>query len=171
MASGKTTVGRIVAARSGRQFHDLDQMITQGAGRSVARIFADEGESGFRRREMDALREAARLPGVVVATGGGAACQDANLSLMLASGTVVTLVVTPAEVLRRAGTNSGRPLLSGVAPDGAASANHDPEAAAAELLASRQAFYARAHHRVDTMGKTPEEVAREVLGLIDARRP
>ena len=158
MASGKTTVGRIVATRLGWRFHDLDQIICDAAGRSVARIFADEGEAGFRLREIEALRTATRLQGAVIATGGGAACNDPNLSLMLASGRVVALSVTPEEVLRRVGADSGRPLLSA-------------STSAAALLATREVFYARAHHRVDTTGKSPEEVAGEVLGLIDAGQP
>ena len=109
MASGKTTVGRIVAAKLGLgwTFLDLDEIITDAAGRSVARIFADEGEAGFRQRESEALRAAAQLRRTVVATGGGAACREENLSLMLAAGHVVALSVTPAEVVRRAGARSG----------------------------------------------------------------
>jgi shikimate kinase len=154
MASGKTTVGRIVAARTGWRFHDLDQVISDAAGRSVARIFADEGEAGFRRREGEALREATRLQRAVIATGGGAACDDGNLALMLASGRVIALQVTADEVMRRAGAHSGRPMLSAEG--------------AAELWVARQPFYARAHHRIDTVGKSAEAVAGEVLGLIEA---
>lgn len=165
MASGKTTVGRLVATRVGWRFHDLDHDITAAAGRSVARIFADEGEEGFRRREREALRIATRLTGAVIATGGGAACDEENLVLMLASGTVIALAVTADEVVRRAGPDSGRPLLV------QAPAAPPPGEVAAALLAARQSFYARAHHRVDTMGKTPQEVAHEVLGLIDRVRP
>jgi len=96
MASGKTTVGRLVAARLGWAFHDLDQMIVAAAGRSVAALFADpaEGEEGFRRREAEAVRAAAALRGAVVATGGGAACVEDNLRRMLESGRVVTLSST-----------------------------------------------------------------------------
>ncbi len=160
MASGKTTVGRIVASRVGWRFHDLDQMISQAAGRSVARIFADEGEAGFRRRETEALRAATRLNGAVIATGGGAACNEDSLSLMLASGTVVALLVTADEVCDAPAAAPGvRCWMPATRGPGAA-----------ELLARRESFYARAHHRIDTVGKMPDEVAREVLGLIEAVR-
>ena len=164
MASGKTTVGRIVAAKlgSGWSFLDLDQIITDAAGRSVVRIFADEGEVGFRRRESEALRTTAALRQTVVATGGGAACREENLSLMLATGHVVALSVTPAEVVRRVGRDPGRPLL-GVGGQG------DPLVTAEALLAAREAFYARAHHLVDTLDKSPETVAEEVLSLLEAK--
>jgi shikimate kinase len=162
MASGKTTVGRIVAARLGWQFQDLDEIVTTVAGRSVAEIFARDGEPEFRRRESEALRLVCKRERTVVATGGGAACQEQNLSLMLSSGDVVALSVQPAEVVRRAGADSGRPLLDSTAAAG----KGDPIAAAAELLATRDGFYARAHHRVDTNGKSPEQVADEVLRLL-----
>ena len=162
MASGKTTVGRIVATRLGWAFRDLDQVIADTAGISVAEIFAREGEAGFRRREVEALRGAAVLPRTVVATGGGAACDETNLALMLASGHVVTLAVTPTEVMRRAGGDPGRPLLAG---------QSDPLGAASQLLAASELFYARAHHRVETLNKSPETVAAEVLSLLEPKAP
>lgn len=180
MASGKTTVGRIVAARTGWRFHDLDQIIADAAGRSVARIFADEGEAGFRKRENEALRAAARLERAVIATGGGAACNEENLQLMRASGRVIALEVTAEEVVRRAGPGSDRPLLRAGAGAGApaplsqsqpgpgAGRPASPREVAAALLDSRASFYRRAHHRIDTMSRSPEQVAAQVLGLIDA---
>lgn len=163
MASGKTTVGRRLAERMGWSFRDLDQIITQAAGRSVAQIFADpaEGEAGFRRRESEAVRAACGLRRAVIATGGGAACQEANLAAMLGAGRVVALSVTPDEVVRRAGPNSGRPLL----------AEADALGAATRLLAAREPFYQRAHHKVDTVGKSSDAVAAEVLGLLKAGLP
>jgi shikimate kinase len=163
MASGKTTVGRIVARRLRWRFRDLDQSITEAAGLSVVQIFADEGEEGFRRRESEAVRNATGLRRTIVATGGGAACRDPNLDLMLASGRVVALSVTADEVIRRTGGDRGRPLLSRSPPD-----HVDPLAVASALLAARESFYARAHHRVDTTGKSAEVVAAEVLRLIEA---
>ncbi len=201
MASGKTTVGRLVAASRNWSFRDLDQVIIDTAGRSVAQIFADEGEAGFRRRESDALRTAAAWRRTVVATGGGAACAEANLALMLGQGRVVALSVTPEEVVRRAGGDSGRPLLQSPSspspsssssslspspspslspslspsPSLSASASPSPSTQRADLiskatalLAARAFFYARAHHRIDTVGKSPEVIAAEVLRLLDA---
>ena len=159
MATGKTTVGRLVARRRGWAFVDLDETITSAAGMSVADIFAREGEAGFRRREAEAIRAAATRPRTVVATGGGAACREENLAVMLASGRVVALSATPAEVLKRTGRGSGRPLLDGKA---------DPLGTAAALLAEREPFYARAHHTVDTVGKAPADVAELVLAALEA---
>ena len=155
MASGKTTVGKLVAERLGWQFDDLDDLVKRAAGgRAVADIFATEGEAGFRRRESDALREAAARRRAVIATGGGAACREDNLAAMLAGGLVVTLVVSAEEAIRRAGSSSGRPLLDG---------KTDPVGAARALLDVRRSFYERAHVRIDTDGRTPADIADAVL--------
>jgi shikimate kinase len=158
MTAGKSTVGRMVAARLGWDFRDLDQVISTAAGMSVSRIFATEGEAGFRQREAQAVHEATRWVRTVVATGGGAAGEEATLCRMLAAGRVITLDVAPAEIVRRAGRGVGRPLLEGAS---------DPLSVVIERLALREPFYARAHHRVDTNGLTAEEVAARVVELLD----
>ena len=107
----------------------------------------------------------ARLERAVIATGGGAACNEENLQLMRASGRVIALEVTADEVVRRAGPGSDRPLLRTGAGAGTPAARLE---VAAALLDSRASFYRRAHHRIDTMSRSPEEVAAQVLGLIDA---
>jgi shikimate kinase len=154
MGTGKTTVGRLVAARLQRKFVDLDDLIVQAAGRPIADIFREEGEGGFRRREKAALEQALSDASSVIATGGGAACREDNLALLLARASVVALSATPEEVLRRTGRASGRPLLDGAG---------DPLATARHLMSQREEFYGRAHVQVDTVGKRPEDVAAEVL--------
>jgi shikimate kinase len=155
MGSGKTTVGGLLAKRLGWSFADLDDLIVRSAGLTIAEIFARDGEEGFRRRETEAVRAAAAGRQSVVATGGGAACREENLAVMLASGRVVALAVSAAEAVRRAGTCSGRPLLDGSA---------EPLAAATALLSARQPFYARAHLQVETDGRTPEEAVSAIVG-------
>ena len=158
MGTGKSTVGRLLAAKLERPFQDLDDLIVESAGRPIAEIFRTEGEPAFRRLERGALvraLESDQAP--VLATGGGAACREENLSLMLDRAVVVALSATPEEVLRRTGNASGRPLLDGA---------DDPLAIAKQLLASREPFYERAHVRIDTVGKRPEEVAASALAAL-----
>ena len=154
MATGKTTVGRLVAEQTGRQFLDLDSAIEAAAGLSVADIFRNEGEPGFRRHETVALGKALATSNTVIATGGGAACREDNLRAMLKGGFVVALAVDAAEVARRIGRGGGRPLLDSAS---------DPEATARALLATREPFYARAHIRIDTVGRDPQDVANDVI--------
>jgi shikimate kinase len=158
MASGKTTVGKLVASRIGWAFADIDDVVTRAAGRSVAEIFEAEGEEGFRRRESDAIRESASRARAVIATGGGAACREENLALMLTAGRVVALAVSAEEAVARAGTDSGRPLLDGQA---------DPLAFARGLLSARAQFYARAHLLVDTEGRAANDIAGEILSALE----
>lgn len=157
MATGKTTVGRIVAEALQREFLDLDQLVEETAGMKVPELFRTQGEPGFRKIEAEALQAALKRDNVVLATGGGAACREENLQAMLAGGYVVALSAPPTEVLKRTGGASGRPLLDSAA---------DPLAEAARLLSAREPFYARAHLRVDTVGKAPQAVAAEIVAAV-----
>ena len=162
MGTGKTTVGRLVARRVGRRFVDLDDLVVEAAGgRPIADIFRHEGEAAFRQLERQALGRALDDADCVLATGGGAACREDNLGLLLDRARVVALTAPPEEVLRRTGQRSGRPLLDGAG---------DPLAAARELLRQREPFYARAHVQVDTAGKAPEAVADEVVAALGEGR-
>jgi shikimate kinase/3-dehydroquinate synthase len=145
MASGKTSVGRVIAEREGRRFVDLDDVIA-AAGESVASLVARD-EAEFRRREAAALAQVIEEAGdVVVATGGGAAAYGDNLERMRARGVVIALGVDVPEAQRRAAGGPARPLL----------------AQAGVLAARRAPVYRRAHAVVDTTGKTIADVAREV---------
>lgn len=154
MATGKTTVGRLVAARTHRTFVDLDAAIVAEANMPIPEIFRAEGEPGFRRREAAALDKALLDVNAVIATGGGAACREDNLRKMLQQAFVVALWADAEEVIKRVGQRSGRPLLDGA---------DDPQAVARKLLHEREPFYARAHARVQTVGRTPEAVADDVI--------
>jgi shikimate kinase len=156
MASGKTTVGRLLAERLDWAFVDLDKVIEDAAGKTVPDIFAAEGEAGFRKRETEALREVAKRRKTVVATGGGAPCRDENIEAMLAEGRVFWLDVPAEEAVRRAGKSSGRPLLDAAA---------DAVAAAQKLLRARRPFYERAHAGVETLDRTPRQIVEGLLGV------
>jgi shikimate kinase/3-dehydroquinate synthase len=157
MATGKSTVGRLLAARLRRPFLDLDDAIEAAAGRSVAEIFEQEGEAGFRRRETAALQRITAGPAAVVATGGGAACHGDNLAHMRACGLVVALTAPLDVVKARAGAAAderARPLLQ--RPPGEIEA----------LFRRRVPIYRQAHACVRTEDSDPALLARHVAGLV-----
>ena len=151
MGTGKTAVGRAVAADLGLPFLDLDDAIARQAGRSISEIFVAEGEAGFRARERLALRDAACLSGTVIATGGGAPLQRASFAPLAASGLVVLLTADPDELVRRLGEAEDRPLLQG-----------DARARIGELLDARRTEYERLGEPIVTTGRAVADVAREV---------
>ncbi len=152
--SGKSTVGRLVAERLGWDFADTDDMVESAAGRSIPDLFRDEGEEAFRVRECLALNQVRALGNVVVSTGGGAPTTPEGRAA-IGTGFVAWLSVTPAEAARRLAANSaspGRPLLAG-----------DSEARLSELLSARRSIYERADTVIEVDGRSPSEVAGELL--------
>src|SRR5690606_42105840 len=88
MGAGKTTIGRALARVLGREFRDLDHEIEARCGVRIAHIFDIEGEEGFRRRERHVLEECSAMPGIVLATGGGAVLAPENRVHLKARGVV-----------------------------------------------------------------------------------
>ena len=155
MGSGKSVVGRVLAARTDRHFLDTDHLVEASAGRSIGEIFADEGERGFRLRESAAIAAAASSGDAVVATGGGAVLLPVNVASMKASGPVVWLQAQPSTLASRIDAQSDRPLL-----DGRSDQNRDVEARLSTILADRlQAYEAAADYTVPTDHATVDEVA------------
>ncbi len=103
MGTGKTSVGREVAVRTGRPFLDLDDLIAQRAGRSIPDIFARDGEPAFRALESHLCQELRQPKGWVVATGGGAALNPTNREALAAGGTVICLEADAETILEPRG--------------------------------------------------------------------
>lgn len=158
MGVGKSTVGPLVAARLGRPFIDLDEVIAAEAGRSIPAVFAAEGEAGFRRREAAVLAATAESE-AVVACGGGIVVDPANVVRLRRSGLVAWLAAPAAVLAGRVKDGAGRPL-----------AGKGGGELAARLAEREPAYAAAAHCRVETAGRTAEEVAEEVVRLWNSSR-
>jgi shikimate kinase len=155
--AGKTTVGRELAGLAALSHMDTDELVVQGAGRSIADIFAEEGEAGFRQRESDAIREALAAGPTVISVGGGAVLDSCNVEALRASATVVWLTA-PAEVLWRRtasdpATSASRPPLTPL------SGRDEVE----QLLVARAPLYqAAADFTIDTSDRRPLDIAQEI---------
>lgn len=157
MGSGKSTVGRMVAARLDRPFVDTDAVVEAELGMSVAEVFASQGERAFRAAEAQAIRHVSALRGQVVAVGGGAVVAQDNVRHLKATGDVVLLQAEPAELAARvaaAGVET-RPLLAD---------SGDVEARLGALLAARaDAYRDAADVTLETGGRTATEVVDDLL--------
>jgi shikimate kinase len=158
MGAGKTAVGRELARLLNRSFYDLDPLIEGRAGKSIASLFAEQGEAAFRKLETQALRElleSLEEELTVIALGGGAFAQEINRQLIRDySLPVVFLDVSLEEALRRCASAPGtRPLMSA------------PEQAKL-LYEERLPFYRTAQFTVQTEGKNVPAVAQEIVSLL-----
>jgi shikimate kinase len=155
MGSGKSSVGRFLAKRLDCPFVDLDAEIVATAGRSINDIFAYDGEQAFRNMESACLKRVLGGGRSVIATGGGVVISDDNRSNMRKQGVIVNLIVSLPQVLIRLHGTADRPLFAG---DNAANSLK-------LLMDGREQFYADADIRIDTDGKSVEDVVAEILSF------
>jgi shikimate kinase len=159
MGSGKSTVGRALASRTGTAFLDTDLLVEGTAGLAVTEVFEEEGEAAFRVRETEAIRAAAAVAEAVVATGGGAVLLTENVRVMKTSGPIVWLQADPVTLADRIGIAPGRPLLR----------DADVVERLSVMLEDRRGAYGRAaDHVVATDDFTVEEVAELLETLWNA---
>jgi len=156
--TGKSSVGERVALALDWDLVDMDSALEAQAGKSVPRIFAEDGEASFRHMEKVLLEHICRENNQVISTGGGVVVDEGNRSLILNRGLVVCLEASPETICRRlADEGEGgteRPLLSGP----------DPLGRVRKIKAERQGCYSVAHYTVDTEFLTLDEVASAVVG-------
>lgn len=149
MGVGKTTVGMLAAHRLGRPFVDTDDVIAQRQGRSVRRIFAEDGEAAFRALERALAAELSEYRGLVIATGGGMLVDPVNREHLARTGVLICLDASPDTIAERLENADDRPLASRWRA----------------LLEARQEAYAAITHHVRTDSKPPEQIVDEVIAL------
>jgi shikimate kinase len=153
MGSGKSTAGRHLAEALGYRFIDADSTLEQAAGRSIAEIFASDGEPGFRELEAAVLNQIASWHSLVVATGGGVVTRPQNWG-QLRQGVVIWLDAPNELLLQRLATDpTPRPLM----------ASPQPAERLEALLAERRPLYAQADLHLLQDGRAPELVAQQLL--------
>ncbi|MBF8268924.1 MAG: Shikimate kinase I [Gammaproteobacteria bacterium] len=111
MGAGKSTIGKMLADRTGRKFIDADNVMVEKTGVEIDLIFEIEGESGFRKRECKLIEELTALDDIVLATGGGAVLSSENRNFLKQRGTVVYLQASAEQLFERTVKDKKRPLL------------------------------------------------------------
>lgn len=155
MGTGKTTVGKQLAAKLGMDFTDMDRLIEERQGKTVARIFAEDGEGRFRQLERELVRELSAKEGQVIAAGGGIVLNPDNVADFSRAGLVVCLIATAEAILERVGRESHRPLLEG----------DDKAKRIRQIIEARRRLYAAIPNQVDTTPLTPEQVTGRILDM------
>lgn len=146
MGSGKSHWGRLLASALHRPFIDLDALIEEKAGKSIAAIFAETGEAGFRELERNQLHELDNIPPAVVATGGGTPCFFDNMARMKKTGTTIYLKVRPEILVERLKKEkTQRPLLKDTDDAGLSEFIH-------KRLTEREPWYSQADFTLELNG-------------------
>lgn len=156
MGAGKTTVGRRLAARLGRQFIDSDEEIEAAAQMSIPEIFAQRGEGEFRAGEMRVISRLLKEKDIVLATGGGAFVSLETRALVKAEAVSVWLKANADILFERVSRRSNRPLLK----------TENPRATLEKLIADRYPIYAEADVTVISRDVPQDNVAADVISAV-----
>jgi shikimate kinase len=153
MATGKSSVGKRLAAKMRYQFLDMDSLIEAETGRTIPQIFSSQGEPAFRALESRMVERIAGWTGYVVATGGGTIVNPQNLETLKRCGVVISLTADIRTILLRSGKGDTRPLLQG----------ENKLERIRQLMEQREPFYARADIVLDTSTLNINQVVRRLV--------
>ena len=160
MGSGKTAIGRALAACLGVEFLDSDAEIVNAAQQTIAEIFERDGEAFFRRREAEVIERLLRGEPGVLSTGGGAFLSEVNRTAIAHEGVAIWLDASLDLLWERVRHKDTRPLLR----------TSDPRATLAELYQARTPIYAQAELRLPIDPKASiEETTNSVLALLESQ--
>jgi shikimate kinase len=160
MGTGKSSVGRMAAEHLRFAFIDTDELIENEIGKSVAEIFAQQGEAAFRKYERDVVKALSGRRQTVIATGGGLVLDPSNLASLKTHALVVCLWAAPETIWERVQSQTHRPLLQ----------TSDPQGKIKELLAQRAPAYRQADVLLHTGFRSTKEVVQQVLHQFNVAR-
>jgi shikimate kinase len=164
MGSGKSTIGPILANTLGWEFIDLDKLIEHKAGKSIKRIFEDEGEDFFRQLERSTLLEISKGENQVISLGGGTMVNDENIKILKNSGKIVYLKVSNESLFERLKFKRDRPLF--LKNSNNALSDNEMKEKIENLMEARSPFYEQADLVINAedsgIGKTVDRIAHLV---------
>jgi shikimate kinase len=153
MGTGKSSVGRLAADQLHFAYLDTDELIQSRTGRTIAELFAKDGEPAFRKLEQQLVSELAARRRTVIATGGGLPTNPINLASLKTHALIVCLWASPERIWERVRNQTHRPLLC----------DPDPRLKIRELLAVREPFYRQADVLINTDLRSVREAAQQVV--------
>ena len=158
MGSGKSAIGRTIAKKLGRRFIDTDRFIERKTGKTIPEIFEKEGETTFRNLEREIIKKLSQYIGIVIATGGGAMKDLENFKHLKESGWIIALYASPETLYKRIEGKRVRPLLLD---------KDNPVKTLEDISNERKNMYAKADFQVDTENKEINQIADEIINLLD----
>lgn len=164
MGTGKTSLGKMLAAKLGCAFVDLDQKIESDSGMTIPEIFKRFGEAHFRSLERTAVEEVSSRRGIVIATGGGTVKDARNVERLKDGGIMICLTCSVDELLNRTEIKGERPVLDARDQD-----QGSRRAAIEKLLDERKIFYDQADYHIDTTDWSPLKLVDDIIKIIRSR--
>lgn len=159
MGTGKTAVGKKLSRILNMELVDVDTEIEKSQKMTINEIFKNFGEPRFREIETEMIKKLSGKKNIIISTGGGAVLKQENVDILREKGVIVCLMATPETILKRTSHNSDRPLLQ----------VEDPYGKIKELLNFRKPFYEKADIMIETEGKTPIQIAEEIIEKIKVK--
>lgn len=157
MATGKSSVAESLSEKLSMDYIDTDTLIEERRGIPIKEIFASEGEAAFRKIEKEVIEEVSRRNNSVISTGGGVVKDQKNMELLEENSIVICLTAEIDEIIKRTSGREDRPLIN----------VSDRKAELKRLLSEREDFYARCDASVDTTQRVADEVADEIIRIIE----
>jgi len=160
MGTGKTAVGKELSRLLSMKLVDVDEEIERSQNMKINDIFREFGEKHFRNIETDMIMKISKEKNIIISTGGGAVLREDNMDALRQNGLIFCLTANPDTVLKRTCDSDERPLLK----------VENPRAKIEEMLSFRRPYYEKAGTVIDTEGKTPLEIAEEIVEIWKCRK-
>ncbi len=160
MGTGKTIIGRELAKRLHMKLVDIDEEIVSAKKMTINDIFEIHGEQYFRDIETTMIKKFSREKNIIISTGGGAVLRNENIETLKKNGIIFCLTASAETILKRTGNSKDRPLLKA----------ENPKEKINELLAYRKPFYEKADVMIDTDGKSPLQIIKEIMEMIRCKK-
>lgn len=155
MGTGKTSVAKKLAVKTGLSAVEMDHLIVKKAGKSIPKIFEEDGETAFRELEQEVAKEISVKDDGVISAGGGVVMNNVTMGYLKTESKVIYLKTSFEEIVKRVGGEEGRPLFK----------DHD---SARKLYKLRRLLYRLyADVTVDTDGKTIEDIVDEINDMTE----